>query len=63
MMIYLVGTSILCFGLLTMYRVLTEKPKMEDMGKGLVTLLLEPPAGGFPFIFPIAMAFVAALIL
>jgi len=63
MMIYLVGTSVLFLGLMTAYNIFSDKPKMEDLGKDLVSLLMKTPEGGFPFIFPIAAAFILALIL
>jgi Flp pilus assembly protein protease CpaA len=62
MMIYLVGTSILFLGLMVVYNLVKERPQINNIGD-VVSLILKTPEGGFPFIFPIAAAFILALIL
>ena len=62
MMIYLIGTSILFLGAMFVYNLLKEKPAIHDTGD-IVSLVMKTPGRGFPFIFPIAAAFIAALIL
>ncbi len=62
MMVYLVGTSILFLGAMVVYNLLKERPAIHDIGD-VVSLVLKTPEGGFPFIFPIAAAFILAVIL
>jgi uncharacterized membrane protein len=62
MMIYLIGTSVLFLGLMVVYNLVKERPQINNIGD-VVSLLLKTPEGGFPFVFPIAAAFILALIL
>jgi Flp pilus assembly protein protease CpaA len=62
MMIYLIGTSMLFLGLMVVYNLVKERPPINNVGD-IVSLILKTPEEGFPFIFPIAAAFILALIL